>query len=144
MTRMKTITTLCLSLLLVGSALAARSKESVNLDDSFQVFWQEFKGAVSKGDKEAVARMSKFPIGMSYGKASIKNSTQLRRRYREVFNEQTNAAVCFSKAQPVVDAQNRKLFTIACPDAGGNEVVVYHFEQTRTGWKFTALDNLNE
>ena len=141
---MKTITTLCLSLLLVGSALAERSKESVNLDDSFQAFWQEFKGAVSKGDKEAVARMSKFPIGMSYGKASVKNSTQLRRRYREVFNEQTNAAVCFSKAKPEVDAQNPKLLTIACPDAAGNEVVIYHFEQTRTGWKFAALDNLNE
>src|SRR5882724_7224954 len=90
MTRMKTITILCLSLLLVGTALAAKSKESVNRDDSFQAFWQEFKGAVSKGDKEAVARMSKFPIGMSYGKASIKNSTQLRRRYREVLmNKQT-------------------------------------------------------
>jgi hypothetical protein len=141
---MKKIMILCFSLLLVGSALAERSNESVKLDDSLQAFWKEFKGAVAKGDKEAVARMSKFPIGMSYAKASIKNSTQLRRRYREVFNEQTNAAVCFSKAQPEVDAQNPKLFTVACPDAGGNEVVLYHFEQTKTGWKFTALDNINE
>ena len=29
-------------------------------------------------------------------------------------------------------------------DAAGNEVVIYHFEQTRTGWKFSGLDNLNE
>jgi hypothetical protein len=48
------------------------------------------------------------------------------------------------KAKPEVDPANPKTFTVACPDAAGNEVVVYHFTQTRAGWKFTALDNLNE
>ena len=141
---MKRITILCLSLLLGGTALAERSRKTVNRNDSIQVFWQEFKAAVSKGDIEAVASLSKFPIKMSYGIASIKNKAQLRRRYREVFNEQTNAAVCFSKAELEMDAGNPKRFTIACPDAAGNEVVIYHFEQNRRGWKFTALDNLNE
>jgi hypothetical protein len=112
--------------------------------DSRDVFWDQFKAAVSKRDVEALARLSKFPIGMSYGIASVKNKADLRRRYRRVFNEQTDAAACFSKAKPELDAQNPKLFTVACPDAAGNEVVIYHFAQTRTGWKFTALDNLNE
>lgn len=116
----------------------------MNRDNSIQVFWQEFKAAVSKRDTEAVASLSKFPIKMSYGMASIKNKAQLRRRYREVFNEQTNAAVCFSKAQLEMDAGNPKRFSVACPDAGGNEVVIYHFKQNRRVWKFTALDNLNE
>src|SRR6266542_4913965 len=141
---MKKITILCLSLLLGGTALAEMSRASGNRDDSTQVFWQKFKAAVSKVDLEAVASLSKFPIKMSYGKASIKNKAQLQRRYREVFNEQTNAAVCFTKAQPEMDAGNPKGFTIACPDAAGNEVVIYHFEQTIRGWKFTELDNLNE
>ena len=43
-----------------------------------------------------------------------------------------------------MDAENPKHFSVACPDAAGNEVVIYHFEQTKTGWKFTGLDNLNE
>ena len=59
-------------------------------------------------------------------------------------NEQTDAAACFSKAKPEVDPANVKAFTVACPDAAGNEVVIYHFAQTKTGWKFTSLDNLNE
>jgi len=128
---MKTITTLSLLLLLTGA-------------DSAETFWQTFKTAVSKRDVETIARLSKFPLGMSYGIPSIKSKAQLSRRYRQIFNEQTDAAACFSKAKMEMYTQNPKHFTVACPDAAGNEVVIYHFEQTRTGWKFTGLDNLNE
>lgn len=128
---MKTLTALSLVLLLTGA-------------ESFESFWQEFKTAVSKRDVATIARLSKFPIGMSYGIPSIKNKVQLTRRYRQLFNEQTDATACFNKAKPEVDAANPKKFSVACPDAAGNEVVIYMFEQTRTGWKFTGLDNINE
>lgn len=128
---MKTLTALSLVLLLTGA-------------ESFDSFWQEFKTAVSKHDVTTIARLSKFPIGMSYGIPSIRNKVQLTRRYRQLFNEQTDAAACFNKAKPEVDAANPKKFSVACADAAGNEVVIYMFEQTRTGWKFTGLDNINE
>jgi hypothetical protein len=128
---MKTLTTLSLLLLLTGA-------------DSAETFWQTFKSAVSKRDVETIARLSKFPLDMSFGIPSIKTKAQLSRRYREIFNEQTDAATCFSKSKIEMDPENAKHFTVACPDAGGNEVVIYHFEQTKTGWKFTGLDNLNE
>ena len=128
---MKTITTLSLLLLLTGA-------------DSAETFWQSFKTAVNKRDVETIARLSRFPIAMSYGIPSVKTKAQLSRRYRQVFNEQTDAAACFSKATLEKDPENPKHFSVACPDAAGNPVVVYHFEQTRTGWKFTGLDNLNE
>ena len=128
---MKTITTLSLLLLLAGT-------------QSTDTFWESFKTAVSKRDVETIARLSKFPIDMSYGIPSIKTKAQLAKRYRQLFNEQTDAAACFSKAKPEMDAENPKHFSVACPDAGGNEVVIYHFEKTRTGWKLTGLDNINE
>ncbi len=128
---MKTLTTLSLLLLLTGA-------------DSADTFWQTFKIAVSKRDVETIARLSKFPLGMSYGIPSIKTKAQLSKRYRQVFNEQTDAAACFAKAKIEMDAENPKHFSVACPDAAGNEVVIYHFEQTKTGWKFASLDNLNE
>ena len=128
---MKTITTLSLLLLLTGA-------------DSFDTFWQSFKTAVSKRDVETIARLSKFPLEMSYGIPTIKTKAQLSKRYRQIFNEQTDAAACFNKAKPEVDPANPKHFSVACPDAAGNEVVIYHFEQTRTGWKLSGLDNLNE
>ncbi len=128
---MKTITTVFLLLLLSGA-------------DAKDTFWQTFKAAVSKRDVTTIARLSKFPLEMSYGIAPVRNKAQLTRRYRQVFNEQTDAAACFSKAQPEMDPANPKTFSVACPDAAGNEVVIYHFELTKTGWKFTGLDNLNE
>ena len=128
---MKTIIALSLLLFITGA-------------DSTDTFWQSFKTAVSKRDVETIARLSKFPLEMSYGIPVIRTKAQLTRRYRQVFNEQTNAAACFAKAKPEIDADNPKHFTVACPDAAGNEVVIYHFEQTRTGWKFSGLDNLNE
>jgi len=128
---MKTLTALSLVVLLTGA-------------ESFDSFWQTFKTAVSKRDIETIARLSKFPIGMSYGIPSIRNKVQLTKRYRQLFNEQSDAAACFNKAKPEMDTANPKHFSVACPDAAGNEVVIYHFEQTRTGWKLTSLDNINE
>jgi hypothetical protein len=112
--------------------------------DSRDTFWQQFKKAVNDKNVDALATLSRFPIGMSYGIQSVKSKADLRKRYRRVFNEQTDAAACFSKAKPEVDPDNPKHFTVACPDAAGNEVVIYHFNQTKTGWKFTGMDNLNE
>jgi len=112
--------------------------------DSTDTFWQSFRTAVSKADVEMIARLSKFPLAMSYGIPVIKTKAQLTRRYKQVFKEQTDAAACFVKAKPEIDADNPKRFTVACPDAAGNEVVIYQFEQIRNGWKFTGLDNLNE
>ena len=135
---MKTIRTL---ILVIAASLTVGATQT---SDSFESFWQNFKTAVSKRDVATIAKLSKFPIEMSYGIPSVKNKAQLTRRYRQVFNEQTNAAACFEKAKPEVNADNPKLYSVACPDAAGNEVVIYHFEQTRTGWKFAGLDNLNE
>jgi hypothetical protein len=112
--------------------------------DDFNVFWEKFKSAVIKGDKETVAELSQFPIGMSYGISPIRNKAQLLRRYREVFNEQSDAAKCFAKNKPEKDSTNPKVFTVACPDQSGAEVVVYQFKRTKLGWKFVALDNINE
>lgn len=116
----------------------------VNGYDARDTFWQQFKTAVANKNVDAIATLSRFPIGMSYGIASVKTKADLRRRYRKVFTEQSDAVACFSKAKPEADPDNAKHFTIACPDSAGNEVVIYHFNLTRTGWKFTGMDNLNE
>jgi hypothetical protein len=128
---MKTITTLALIFLLSSF-------------DATDTFWETFKTAVSKRDVETIARLSRFPIAMSYGVPSIKTKAQLAKRYKQLFSEQADAAACFSKKKPEMDPDNPKRFSVACPDSAGNEVVIYKFGLTRTGWKLTGLDNLNE
>jgi hypothetical protein len=133
----------CLLVLSVITLLPLRAS-TANVDETMQKFWDEFSAAVRKKDVEAIARLSNFPITMSYGIPSVKNKIQLRKHYRTVFNEQSDAAACFSKKQPELDEGNPKRFTVACPDQAGNEVVVYQFSRTKAGWKFVGLDNLNE
>jgi len=113
-------------------------------ETDFNAFWGKFKTAVINYDKNAVAGLSKFPIGMSYGIRSIKTKAELLRRYRQVFNEQTDAAKCFASKEPEQDSTNKRKYSVACPDAAGNEVVIYEFERAATGWRFVRLDNINE
>lgn len=112
--------------------------------DAVETFWQKFSAAVRSGHKNSVAALTRFPVEMSYGIRSIRSRAELMRRYRQIFSEQTDAAKCFEKALPEKDSQDPKQFTVACPDAAGNEVVIYHFKQTKAGWRFVALDNINE
>ena len=134
-----------LAVAVVGAvATGIASALSVQSDASIQDFWGKFSAAVIKGDKVAVAGHTRFPISMPYGMGAVKNRTQLNKRYRTVFNGEANAAKCFATAKPEKDPANSKSFSVACPNAAGDEVVIYSFTRTATGWKFVGLDNLNE
>jgi hypothetical protein len=113
-------------------------------DMSHLIFWQKFRDAVIKGNKQAVADMSQFPISMPYGMATVKNRAQLLRRYRQVFNHEGSAAKCFASAKPATDPARPKEFTVGCKNSAGDEVVIYSFTRAPKGWKFTGLDNINE
>jgi hypothetical protein len=135
---MKRAAVICVLLSLTALAAHAQRGESI------ESFWQKFKTAVIAGDKQAVARLTSFPLGMSYGVPSVRNRAALLRRYDEVFSRQADAAKCFGTKSPETEAGKPRAFTVACPDAAGNEVVIYHFERGRAGWKFVSLDNINE
>ena len=131
-------------LAVMATALTQTPARSVQNDSSVETFWSGFKTAVIKGDKDKVAQMSQFPIGMPYGVPAVKTKAQLIKRYRQVFKGETNAAKCFGEARPVIDPENRKRFTVGCKNAAGDEVIIYDFVWTKAGWKFKSLDNINE
>jgi hypothetical protein len=113
----------------------------------FSAFWKEFKSAVVAGDKAKVADMTKFPLSMSYGVKAVKNKEDFLRRYNEVFKGEANAAQCFAKAEPRREAVG--WYEIYCPfketpDDTENAPIRFVFELTKVGWKFAALDNINE
>ncbi len=115
--------------------------------DSVSAFWEKFRAAVIKSDKETVAALTRFPVARGYGLSSLKNKAQLMRRFRELFFGETNAAQCFPKATPIVGKERPREFTVSCPFARGGgeeEPFVYTFTRTRNGWKFTSFENINE
>ena len=135
-----------LVLMLAGSASSGNEFQAVApRDAAVGPFWEKFRDAVIKGNKTAVASMSQFPISMPYGMASVRNKSQLVRRYRDVFNHDgSSASECFSSAKPVIDPARPNYFTVGCKNLAGDEVIIYHFKQTAASWKFVHLDNINE
>ena len=134
----KRIPVLLLSIVLFGATGTAQT------DADFKLFWEKFKSAVIKKEKNTVASLSKYPLGMSYGIRSIKTKAEFLRRYREVFSQQTDAAKCFASKSPEKNESNAKRYTVVCPNEAGDEVVAFDFEWTKTGWRFVSLDNYNE
>ncbi len=111
------------------------------------MFWNKFKSAVIAGDKALVVEMTKFPLSMPYGIKAAKNKEDFLRRYNEIFKGEANAAQCFESTGPHKESDRR--YEIYCPfketpNDGENAPIRFIFEQTKSGWKFSGLDNINE
>lgn len=131
----------CFALVLGSAGTLASNLQAVPSRD---VFWETFRSAVIRKDKNAVADMSQFPISMPYGMRSVRSKAQLIKRYRDVFNHEGDAAVCFADAKPESDSAKPREFSVWCKNAGGDLVVHYLFVLTKNGWRFSSLDNINE
>ena len=116
-------------------------------ETDFSAFLKKFKSAVASSDKAAVAEMTKFPLSMPYGVKAVKNKEDFSRRYSEIFKGEANAAQCFAKAEPQKESTQR--YELYCPfkdtpEDWENAPIRFVFELTKSGWKFVALDNINE
>src|SRR5260370_8447405 len=96
---MKKLSITVFLLVLIGS-VAGGAARSYAANDSLNAFWEKFKAAVIKGDKETVAALSAFPIGMGYGIKSIRNKAQVMKNYRDIFTHATTAANCSPPPNP--------------------------------------------
>ena len=136
---------LSIALLLFASITSVAGGASA--DNSMNIFWEKFKAAVIKGDKETVAALSAFPLSMGYGTSNIKTKVKFMKNYKYIFANETNAAKCFRTAKPEMDKKRPKEFSVGCPfakDSGGDEPFVYTFKLTRYGWRFVGFENINE
>ena len=116
-------------------------------ETDFSAFWKKFKSAVIAGDKAAVAEMTKFPLSMPYEVKAVKNKENFLRRYDEIFKGEANAAQCFASAKP--HKQSDRQYDVNCPfkespNDREDVPIRFIFEQTKSGWKFAGLDNVNE
>ncbi len=121
------------------------SLQPASAQSDFSAFWKNFKSAVIRADKSAVAEMTKFPL--SFYSDRIQSRTVFLRRYEEIFHGECNAAQCFGSVEPrKTSAQQYEIYCPfkATPKDMENAPIRFIFERTKTGWKFIALDNINE
>jgi hypothetical protein len=131
----------------LAGVLILLSFPSAFAESDFSAFWQKIKSAVIAGDKAAVAEMTKFPLSMPYEVKAVKNKEGFLRRYSEIFKGDANAAQCFKSAEPHKESAGR--YEIYCPfkdtpNDWENAPIRFIFELTKSGWRFTGLDNINE
>jgi hypothetical protein len=113
----------------------------------FSAFWKKFSSAVIAGDKASVADMTKFPLSMPYLVKAVRDKQDFLRRYNEIFKGEANAAPCFASSKPLKESTQR--YQVYCPfketpNDWENAPICFLFEQTKSGWKFAGLDNVNE
>lgn len=138
---MKIRLTICCGLIWLAASV------NVAAQSNFDVFWKNFKSAVSRKDKNAVAAMVKFPLSMPYGFDQVKTRAAFRKSYERIFNGEADAVKCFPNAEVIRD--DRKSRSVYCgfknaPDATEDTPLKYIFELTGNGWKFAGFDNINE
>src|SRR5256886_12649878 len=113
-----------LSIAFLLFALIESVAGGASADNSMNAFWEKFKAAVIKGDKETVAALSVFPLSMGYGMSCIKSKKQFMKNYKYIFANETNAAKCFQTAKPDPDKKRPREILIGCSfaqDSGGGQ-----------------------
>jgi len=131
----------------LAGVLILLSFSSAFAQTDFSTFWKKFKSAVIAGEKATVAEMTKFPLSMPYGVKAVKDKEDFLRRYNKVFKGEANATQCFRSAEP--QKESARQYEIYCPfkespDDKENAPIRFIFELTKSGWKFSGLDNINE
>jgi hypothetical protein len=138
---------LAIAFLIPALAASVLGSAQRSKNDSMDAFWDKFKTAVAKGDKQAVFGMTQLPVDLGYGQSRIRTRAQFMKSYKYIFAGEVNAVKCFAAAKPQMDKGKSKEFYVTCPFAenGGNEEpFVYTFKLTRAGWRFVSFENINE
>jgi len=128
-------------------SILAADRERVVAQNEFPAFWNKFKSVVVGGDKATAAEMTKFPLSMPYGVKAVEDKENFLRRYSEIFKGEADAAKCFASAKP--QKESARSYAVYCPfkktpNDRDNAPIRFIFELTKSGWKFTGLDNINE
>ena len=112
----------------------------------FSTFWKKFRSAVLAGDKTTVTEMTNFPLSMPYLVKAVKGKNDFLRRYNEIFKGEANAAQCFASAQPQKESGRYEIYCPfkETPNDKENAPIRFIFESTKSGWRFSGLDNINE
>jgi hypothetical protein len=119
---------------------------NVAAETDFHTFWKKFKTAVVNHDKTTVANLTQFPLSMPLGVNRVKTKAEFVKDYDRIVNIEANAKRCFQATKPEPEGKG---FAVYCtfktlPESSNNRPIKYYFEKTKTGWKFTGLDNINE
>ena len=98
----------------------------VKSEGQFAPFWAQFKAAVAKKDKEAIAGMTKFP----FNRGKPLTRADFMKQFDVIFSAKVRK--CFQSAKPEKD--NRGNYTVFCGDD------IFTFTKEGGEFRFTDID----
>ena len=116
-------------LMLSGVAPLANSEDAQS-PQTFAAFWTQFKAAVAKKDKDAVAAMTRFPVEIGENVTKAK----FLKMYPEFFSQDVQK--CFAKKKPIKEDAapgRRESYSLLC----GEEIFL--FEKIDGKYLFTGI-----
>lgn len=116
------LSTTLIFLLAIAPAGSAEIKPEAR---SFAGFWIQFQAAVVKGDKAAIAGMTKFPFA-----TEKQTKAEFLKQCDELFSAKVRR--CFRNAKPVKD-DNRDSYSVFCGET------IFIFEKGKDGYQFADL-----
>lgn len=114
-------------ILLILAIYPAESAQVKPEAGSFAAFWIQFKTAVAKDDKNAIAEMTKFPF--PYGTKHL-SKAEFIKEYGKLFDKKTRR--CFPTAKPVKE-DDRDSYSVFC----GEDIFVFSKENGE--YRFTDI-----
>jgi hypothetical protein len=119
--------------LFVGGATAQRPQKLSAMPKAFQTFFASFRAAVIKGDKNAVAVMTRFPFeyGFDAGDEGTFSRSQFIKRYNDIFG---GARKIFAKSKPTFYLESGS-YSLANPDDASS----FMFKKMGTIYKFAGF-----
>ena len=133
---MKTLL-IALCCLCLSAAPAARGAQPAQNTSAFDAFWPKFRSAVARGDREAVAAMTRFPLTMPYGVPAVKTKAQFLQRYARIFDAASRK--CLAAGRPERENDKSARYNILCRNA-----MLYEFDLVGGAYRLVAVDNANE
>ena len=124
---------LMLMVLMLGSVASQVHSQEAQSNQSFAVFWAEFKAAVAKNDKEAVAAMTKFPFELG---ERITRAAFIK-QYNEIFSQKVRR--CFTKEKPVNDYQS---YLDGVKEAKKHSMALPHAQQDRGSYSMFCGEDI--
>ena len=107
-------------------AIAPAGSEEIKPEArSFTGFWSQFQAAVVKGDKAAIAAMTKFPFA-----SEKQTKAEFVKQCDKLFSAKVRR--CFRNAKPVKE-DKRDSYSVFC---GEN---IFVFEKGKDGYQFTDV-----
>lgn len=118
--------------MLTGSTSGQQTRDFASTPKDFQAFYTKFRSAVTRGDKQAVAAMTKFPFkyGFDAGDEGTFSQTQFIRRYNDILG---GGRKLFTRARPrfYVEAG---AYSLSDPD----DASTYVFKKVNGSYRFTG------